>query len=268
MLSQGVSGNTDENQVIQLARIIGTNPWVKLNSIIGVSPKHGRSVVESEVIKLVESIGVDRHFSLAEVTELLVSTIHESASARRLLVAPADVLDSIPAGQRVGAIPSYLEEILRKAQHEVLLLAPFWDMPTLTSLLRCAPREGVKTELVLLLVHMGTRLPRVESMVNEIQSIWPLSRLRIYVHLARQGSATNYPHAKCLVVDRSHGYLGSANFTGRGMKGHFEVGVSLDPQHSRTLSGVLQHLWSQSGLFALAWDSALTGQDKEEPLVQ
>ena len=40
------------------------------------------------------------------------------------------------------------------------------------------------------------------------------------------------------------------------MKGHFEVGVCLDPEDSRTLGGILQHLWSQSGLFALAWDSA------------
>jgi len=267
MLSQGASGNSDENQVIQLAKIVGANPWLKLNSLIGAGPKHSRSVVEREVLKLVESIGLDRHFSLHEVVELLVSIIHDSASAQRLLVAPANVLDSIPAGQRVKAIPSYLEEILRKARHEVLLLAPFWDMPTLTSLLRCAPREKVKIELVLLLVHMGRGIPRVERMTSEIQSIWPLSRLRIYVHLASQGSP-DYPHAKCLVVDRNHGYLGSANFTGRGMKGHFEVGICLDHQDSRTLGGVLQHLWSQSDLFALAWDSAESSQDKEEPPVQ
>jgi len=171
-------------------------------------------------------------------------------------VAPADLLDSIPAGQRVRALPSYLEEIVRKAQREVLLLAPFWDMPTLTDLLRCAQRERMRAELVLLLVHMGRRLPPVERIVNEIQSVWPLTRIRIYVHLAHQRSYTNYPHAKCLVVDRRYGYLGSANFTGQGMKGHFEVGVCLGPEDSRTLGDILHYLWSRGGLFALAWDSA------------
>ena len=256
MLSQEVSGNSDENQVIQLARIIGANPWIKLNSIFGTSTRHGRSVVEREVLKLAESIGVDRHFSLVEVVELLATAIRESSNIQRLLVAPDDLLEHIPTGQQVRAIPSYLEEILRKAQHEVLLLAPFWDMPTLTDLLRCVPRERVNVELVLLLVHMGRRIPPTESMANEIHSVWSLSRIRIYFHLPDQKEQTDYPHAKCLVVDRSHGYLGSANFTGRGMKGHFEVGVSLGPEDSRTLSGILQHLWSQSGLFSLAWDSA------------
>ena len=256
MLSRGASGNNDKNQILELARLIRANPWVKVNSMIGISPRYGRSVVEREVLKLVESIGPDRHFSLAEVVELLVAIARESPSIERLLVAPADLLDFIPAGQRVRAIPSYLEEILRMAHHEVLLLAPFWDMPTLIDLLRCVPREAAKPELVLLLVHMGRRLSRVESIVNEVQSVWPLTRIRIYVHLANRTSSTNYPHAKCLVVDRSHGYLGSANFTGAAMKGHFEVGVCLEPEDSRTLGGILHYLWSQSGLFALAWDSA------------
>lgn len=256
MPSQRVSGNSDKNHIIQLAKIVGANPWVKLNLMIGASPKHGRSIVEREILKLVESVGVDRHFSLAEVVELLSTIVREPSNIQRLLVAPADLLEHIPTGQQVRAIPIYLEEILRKAQHEVLLLAPFWDMPTLTDLLRCVPRERVNVELVLLLVHMGRRIPHTESMVNEIQSVWPLSRIRIYLHLPDYVERTDYPHAKCLVVDRNHGYLGSANFTGRGMKGHFEVGVSLEPEDSRTLGGILQHLWSQSGLFSLAWDSA------------
>jgi hypothetical protein len=256
MLSREASGNNDKNQIIELAQLIGANPWVKLNSIIGVSPRHSRSLVERQVLRLVESIGPDRHFCLAEVVELLNVMVGKSTGIERLLVAPADLLDFIPADQGVRAIPTYLEEILRKAQHEVLLLAPFWDMSTLIDLLRCVPRETTKAELVLLLGHMGRRLPRVGTIVNKVQSVWPLARIRIYIHLANRGSSTKYPHAKCLVVDRNHGYLGSANFTGAGMKGHFEVGVCLEPEDSRTLGGILQYLWSQSGLFALAWDSA------------
>ncbi|MGM0686744.1 MAG: phospholipase D-like domain-containing protein [Promethearchaeati archaeon] len=268
MLSRRDSGNDDKNQVVHLARIIGANPWVKLSSIIGVNPKHGRSVVEREILKLVESIGVDRHFSLIEVINLLTAVLREPTNIQRLLVAPADILEYVPCGQQVRAIPSYIEEILKKAQYEVLLLAPFWDMPTLTDLLRCMPRERENVNLVLLLVHMGRRLPRTESMANEIHSVCPLSRVRIYLHIPDQGERTDYPHAKCLVVDRSHGYLGSANFTGQGMKGHFEVGVSLLPQDCRTLSIILQHLWTQSGIFSLAWDGTLTTQDNEESLVQ
>jgi len=255
MLSKGASGNNDENPVIQLGKLLLANPWVKLDSMAGVSQKYGRSVVEREVVRLVESIGPDRKFSLAEVLELLVSSAPQSRQEDRLLVAPATLLDSIPPGRYVWSIPSYLEEILRKAERQVLLLAPFWDIATLTGLLHCVPQERTKTELVLLLVQMG-RPPHIESIANEILSIWPTARMRIFIHIVGQRSSMEYPHAKCLVVDKRLGYLGSANFTGKGMKGHFEVGVALGLKESNTLAGILEGLWSKTNLFSLAWDSS------------
>ena len=256
MLSQGASGNSNEDQVTQLARIVGANPWIEISSMIETRAKHGRSIVEREVLRLAEAVGIQRRFSLAEVVELLAAIVREPSNIQRLLIAPTHLLEHIPAGQQVRSIPSYLEEILRRAQHEVLLLAPFWDMPTLTDLLRCVPRDRVDVELVLLLVHMDRTMPRIETLVQRIYPAWPMSRIRVYLHMRNQREQADYPHAKCMVVDRSHGYLGSANFTGRGMRGHFEVGVSLGPEDAKTLGGILQHLWSQSRLFSLAWDSA------------
>ena len=41
-----------------------------------------------------------------------------------------------------------------------------------------------------------------------------------------------------------------------GMKGHFEVGITLEPKESNTLADILQSLRSKTDLFARAWDSA------------
>lgn len=65
-----------------------------------------------------------------------------------------------------------------------------------------------------------------------------------------------YPHAKCLLVDKTLGYLGSANFTEHGMEGHFEVGIALGSKESNTLANILENLRSKTDLFNLAWDSA------------
>jgi len=258
MLSQEDSGNRNNNNIIQIARIIAANPWLKLNSLVEINRRQGRSVVEREVFKLIESVNPNRLFTLVEVINLLAGILSEPSSTNhRLLIAPADLIDSIPEGNQIRAIPIYLEEILRKAQREIILLTPFWDMPTIIDLLRCAPRETIKTELVLLLVHMGRPLTHIESMVHEIQQVWPFNRIRLYFHIASKEHSSDYPHAKCLVVDREHGYLGSANFTSAGMKGHFELGVSLDQEDSKKLGSLLQHLWSQNNLFRLAWDSAI-----------
>lgn len=256
MSSKGVSGKADQDPVIQLAHIFAANPWLKFDPSNKSTMKGGRSFVERQIVSLIEQVGPDRQYSLAEVVALLVTMVNSQNGGERLLVAPSEILDFIPTGKRVEVIPNYLEGIVRKAEREVLLLAPFWDMSTLVNLLHCTSLQGTKPELVLLLVHMGKRLPRVQDIADGILYTWPGTRIRVFFHLVKPNDHTSYPHAKCLVVDRSFGYLGSANFTGPGMKGHFELGVSLDSEASKTLGDLLQYLWTQTNIFSLSWDSA------------
>ncbi len=255
MSSKEASGKVNPDPIVQLAHIFMANPWMKLDLLAKCSMKDGRSLAERQIISLVERVGLERQYSLAEVIDLLLAMAHSKIDGERLLVAPSEVLDFIPPGKRVDAIPNYLEGIVGKAEREVLLLAPFWDMPTLINLLRCTSFRGMQPELVLLLVHIGNRLPHVQNIADGISSAWIGKRIRIYLHLAKPDDQGAYPHAKCLVVDRSFGYLGSANFTGQGMKGHFELGVSLGSEASKTLGDLLEHLWSQTRIFNLAWDS-------------
>jgi len=255
MLSKEVSGKANPDPIIQLAHMFMANPWLNLDLLTKPAMKDGRSLVERQIISLAERIGPDKQYPLAEVINLLLAMAQSKADGERLLVAPSEVLDFVPPGKRVDTIPNYLETIVRRAEQEVLLLAPFWNMPTLINLLRCASPQGMKSELVLLLVHMGNRLPCVQSIADNITSNWSGKRIRIYLHLAKPNDQASYPHAKCLVVDRKSGYLGSANFTDQGMKGHFELGVSLGPDASKTLGDLLEYLWSQTQIFSLLWNS-------------
>ena len=249
------SGKGEPDPIIQLAHMFIANPWLKLGPLSKSNMKDGRSLIERQIISLVERIGPERQYSLAEVIDLLLAMAHSKASGERLLVAPSEILDHIPPGKRVDTIPNYLEGIVSKAEREVLLLAPFWDMPTLMNLLRCTSFRGTKPELVLLLVHIGKRLPQVQDIADGISSTWSGMRIRIFLHVVKPSDQGSYPHAKCLVVDRSYGYLGSANFTGQGMKRHLELGVSLSSEASKILGDLLEYLWSQTKIFSLSWDS-------------
>lgn len=255
MSSREVSGKANPEPIIQLAHMFMANPWLNIDLLTKSAMKDGRSLVERQIISFAEGIGPDRRYSLAEVMDLMRAMAQSKPNGERLLVAPPEVLDFVPPGKRVDTIPNYIEGIVRKAEREVLLLAPFWDMPTLINVLRCTSLRGMKPELVLLLVHIGNRLPRVQRIADGISSNWKGKRIRIYLHLAKPNDQASYPHAKCLVVDRTNGYLGSANFTGQGMKGHFELGVSLGSEASKTLGDLLEHLWSQTLIFSLSWDS-------------
>ena len=251
MSSDTASGSEIAESILRLARLRASNPQLDLAAL--PSRRRGRSVVEREMTRLISSIETDRTFSLIEVVDLVADAIKESHSGPRLLLAPPAMLDVIAPGRGVTLIRDYLEKILRLATEEVILMAPFWDVDTLTDLLRTVPRAAKNASLVLLLVDtIGT--VRVEPLASKIHAVWPSTSLRLYVH--RRGTTltqSDYPHAKCLLVDRSHGYLGSANFTDRGMTGHFELGVPLRQEDCETLGQLLTYLWSESGLFSLAW---------------
>lgn len=63
----------------------------------------------------------------------------------------------------------------------------------------------------------------------------PLPQLYHYAATAKHGSYKSL-HAKCVVVDRRHVLIGSANFTKRGIERNLEVGVYLDsPELAKTL---------------------------------
>jgi hypothetical protein len=258
MSSNWAFGKNESSLIYDLAKLISANPWLRRQINKEGCQRRGRSIAERQAYDLAKSIGLNRQFSLQEVLGLLIEMSNESSGVERLLVAPPNLLDILPTGYGLKPIKTFLEDILRKAKKEVLLLAPFWEKSTLVDLLRCLPAGARRMDLLLLLVHMGRRTPRIESMIEEIQSTCPMSRIRLYIHIANQTSSTRYPHAKCLVVDGTYSYLGSANFTSAGMREHVELGVSLGSRDSKLLGSILQFLLSKTELFALAWDSGFS----------
>ena len=250
-------GSNKDKLVYELVHIIKDNPWVYPDQYINTNDKHGRSVVDRQVRHLVASIGAETRFTLHEVIDLLLKMPIELTEKKQLLVAPSEFLDIIPLGERIQLISVYLESILIKAREQVILLSPFWDTATLVYLLRCVPSASHNIDLVLLLVHIGRKMPNVTPLINDIQIICSFSRVRLFICLSGSTKQLNYPHAKCMVVDKYWGYVGSANFTELGMRGHFEMGVAINGNDAVVLSNILHNLITKSGLFYLAWDTSV-----------
>lgn len=75
-------------------------------------------------------------------------------------------------------------------------------------------------------------------------------RLRLFQAGAnRSDGRTIGSHAKFCMVDREHGYLGSANFTENGMTRHLEFGVLVHGTAARSLWDVLIQLF-RTGYFS------------------
>ena len=256
MSSKEGFGNNNNNKVLQLAKLLADNTCINLNSIIDTKSKHGRTLVEKQVLELIDNIGINHQFSLREVLELLIFILNKSPKEERLLIAPSEMLDLVPDGKQIRSIPSYLEAIIKEAKYEILLLTPFWDIETLIDLLLCIKNKQTKLELILLLVSFDKRMQSIQNIIEKILFVWQGRRIRIFFYNINKENKNYYPHAKCLIIDRERGYLGSANFTGQGMKTHFEVGTSLNSEDSKILGDLLQNLWSKNTFFSLIYDSS------------
>jgi len=80
MSSKDVSGKVNPEPIIQLAHMFMANPWLNLDLLTKSAMKDGRSLVERQIISLVEKIGPERRFSLAEVTDLLLAMAQSKAN--------------------------------------------------------------------------------------------------------------------------------------------------------------------------------------------
>jgi phosphatidylserine/phosphatidylglycerophosphate/cardiolipin synthase-like enzyme len=252
--SRDFGNNSISNQIYELAQIIKDNPSVNLDQHKSAKNMRSRSIVDHQIRRLITAIGTESQFNLYDVIDLIVKMPDNLIETQKLLVAPAELLSLIPLGEGIQLIPNHLENILRKARKEVILLAPFWDTSILMNFFRCVP-AGNKVELILLLVSTGNKIPAIQPIVNDIQAECYFSRTRLYMYIPDSTKRFNYPHAKCMAVDKCLGYIGSANFTGPGMRGHFEMGVALSNHDSKILDDILHKLTTSSDLFQLMWDS-------------
>ena len=83
----------------------------------------------------------------------------------------------------------------------------------------------------------------LEKQVAELKRLGPVT-VRWF-----RGPETTMLHAKFVIADRRRGYLGTANLTSKGLRGHVEAGVELTAEQSERFVTFLEHL-EAAGLFA------------------
>lgn len=128
-----------------------------------------------------------------------------------------------------------LLELTDRARHELRIATPFVDphaVAFLADALLAAGRRGAELRV---LTSVGQAV-----CFDDLAARWrsePRAALRVtevHTHLSSLGS-----HAKVVIVDDEHGYVGSANLTAAGLGRHIEVGVELSGPQVADLAKVL-----------------------------
>jgi phosphatidylserine/phosphatidylglycerophosphate/cardiolipin synthase-like enzyme len=126
-----------------------------------------------------------------------------------------------------GSLLDALGLVFNNAKEEVLIMNPYWSLLGVQALLRRITRQSYAGVRVLVMTQSRSRLEPamcdgIELFVSTMESMGATCRV---LAPAPGIKPTPLLHAKAIISDRSHGYLGSANLTGSGMDFSVEVGI-------------------------------------------
>ena len=137
-------------------------------------------------------------------------------------------------------------DVIRRATSSLIIGGPYWNDAGFERLndvlIPAVSLRGVDVTLFLNPLDHEYQ-ETLEVRVAELQHAGPI-RVRWFI-----GPRPTMLHAKFVIRDAEHGYLGTANLTSWGMAGHIEAGVELMPGQCRRFVEFLAQL-EGAGLFA------------------
>jgi phosphatidylserine/phosphatidylglycerophosphate/cardiolipin synthase-like enzyme len=191
------------------------------------------------------SVHQGRSAELLIVTEILAVA---SSPAERPTTEPRLVFSTPPGSIAIAdreRLDGLVLDVIRRATTSLVLAGAFWNTAGFEILedvlLPAIADRGVDTAIYVNRASPA-HLPTLRQHLAELESARPV-RVRWFV-----GNGPTMLHAKAVVRDRCHGYLGTANLTSWGMREHIEAGIELTAGQSERLVRFLEEL-DTAGLF-------------------
>ncbi len=146
-----------------------------------------------------------------------------------------------------GGILDCLAGLLASATEEVLMISPYWSAAGVETIARRMANHhlrGVKVTIMTLpSTHHKPEALRGLSRFREI--LGDLGAECETLSFCPSSVWTPLLHAKALVADKTHGYIGSANLTSNGLDGSVELGVVIHGTKAVQLASWMRALSAQ-----------------------
>jgi phosphatidylserine/phosphatidylglycerophosphate/cardiolipin synthase-like enzyme len=181
----------------------------------------------------------------------------ETIAARLICSLPESLTRILRAGGSTplwsGSLLDALGLVLDGARQEVVMMNPYWSALGVQALLRRITRASLAGVRITVLTQPRDKFDAAEREGVDLFVGALAAKGAFCVVLAPSQRTWPVPllHAKAIVADRSHAYLGSANLTGNGMDFSVELGMAFGGVLARQLADWLAAL--AQGL--CAWDA-------------
>jgi hypothetical protein len=140
---------------------------------------------------------------------------------------PIDALPNIIAPYE-GSLLNFLSELIDSANHELIVVAPYWSKPGIESVIRRLKSRSKPELEVLIMVPAEmseSNLIGLETFKDHMRDLGAK-----VLCISPQDLSTGSPplvHAKAIISDGEHAYVGSANLSDNGLSRSIEVGIGI-----------------------------------------
>jgi hypothetical protein len=224
----------------------GTAALPRRDDDVAIAVRH--ELVAHGVITDAGVVRTSRAAELMIVCEILAASCTPAPTPtpdpRLVLTAPDG---AVPIND-VERLDGLVLDVIRQARKTLHIGGAFWNeggFELLNSVL--VPALEVRNVATVLYVNEPSpeHVAQLDSQLDTLRARGSV-RIRWFA-----GTRPTMLHAKFVIRDRQHGYLGTANLTSWGMRNHIEAGVELTPGQSERFVTFLEQL-EAAGLFAPA----------------
>jgi phosphatidylserine/phosphatidylglycerophosphate/cardiolipin synthase-like enzyme len=207
----GIDRETIDRWVAQARIPTSASQWRLCMTLLGVVAASGRfdDTAAADVATALRLVGDSFLPIPSPPTWELVSTVPRTyAKAIR------------PVMRRTATV---ILERFERAEIDVVLAAPFIDEGGISFLTDAAVDAGTRGVDLHIITSEGS-----EPALAVLRGQWPRNAGSLSITVLRTPDSRLGSHAKVVISDRDHAYLGSANFTAAGLSRHLELGVELE----------------------------------------
>ncbi|MEO3946217.1 phospholipase D-like domain-containing protein [Gorillibacterium sp. CAU 1737] len=210
--------------------------------LVTSTPQSYRIVKDTELQRLLETV--------YKITEVIPAEKFLQSSEKLLwTLLSSNVQMPIRIAERFQYLNSWILHLIQTTKKRLIFIAPYYSVAGMQHL-------SVSLETLLKYnedVRIDWIIGETDNMENRkafnylLREIDVPGRIRIF-HPDNNLAQGLVLHAKLLLSDEEKGYLGSANFSRRGLQHQFEIGVALSKEHTISLTMLVDH-WIETAQF-------------------
>jgi phosphatidylserine/phosphatidylglycerophosphate/cardiolipin synthase-like enzyme len=148
---------------------------------------------------------------------------------------------------------NYIFNLICSAKARIILFSPYYSGAGMDQLIisidnLIKANNGVKIDIIVNDIEAKFNKKAMEVVSKLVEDNINYNSLRIFKSNFKNEKSTLFFHAKLLLVDNTSGYMGSANFSKRGLTEQLEIGIQLSKENTKTLVELIDYLINEGFL--------------------